>query len=119
MDSIIVFNTDKLRAKSSVSEVLISFPSCFSFSSSSLSFIILFISNCSSGVELIDICGLILIKVKAVSIKFGNKYLKYSCKTGNNLSNEFVKSALIGWKLSFVKPFTIWTILITISGTIL
>ena len=54
-----------------------------------------------------DICGLILIKVKAVSIKLGNKFLKFSCNTGNNLSNEFVKSALIGSKLSLVKPFTI------------
>ena len=99
-----VFNTERLEANSSVSSVLISFPSSLSSSSS---FKILFISNCSAGVELIDICGLILIKVKTVSIKLGNKFLKFSCKTGKSLSNELVKSALIGWKLSLSKPFTI------------
>ena len=43
--------------------------------------------------------------------------MKFSCKTGNNLSNEFVKSALIGSNLSELKPFTISTMQFTISGT--
>ena len=56
--------------------------------------------------------------MRTASIKLGNRFLKFSCKTGNNLSNELVKSALIGSALSESNPFIISTIHLRISGTI-